>query len=167
VVRTLRSTNAIESMISICRSHSANVKRWRDGRMALRWCAAGMIEAGKHPRRVDGHLHLPRLRAALDAEITATVAPVVQEEVVAARRTPGRHRRSTELRTTSRPSARPLRQDLGGTAAGDDEYVLCADEKTQLQALRRCHPDLPAAPGRIRRSEFEYRRDGTLAHLAA
>jgi len=34
-------------MISICRTHSANVKRWRDGQMALRWCAAGMVEAGK------------------------------------------------------------------------------------------------------------------------
>src|SRR3954454_1785888 len=39
LARTLRSTNAIESMISICRAHSANVKRWRDGQMALRWCA--------------------------------------------------------------------------------------------------------------------------------
>jgi len=28
--RTLRSTNAIESMISICRTHGSNVKRWRD-----------------------------------------------------------------------------------------------------------------------------------------
>jgi transposase len=50
---------------------------------------------------------------------------------------------------------------------GDDEYVLCADEKTQLQALSRCHPDLPPAPGRVRRTEFEYRRGGTLAYLAA
>ena len=45
LARTLRSTNAIESMISICRDHASNVKRWRDGQMALRWCAAGMIEA--------------------------------------------------------------------------------------------------------------------------
>jgi hypothetical protein len=27
------------------RDHSTKVKRWRDGQMALRWCAAGMIEA--------------------------------------------------------------------------------------------------------------------------
>jgi hypothetical protein len=47
LARTLRSTNAIESMISVCRQHAANVKRWRDGQMALRWCAAGMVEAGK------------------------------------------------------------------------------------------------------------------------
>jgi putative transposase len=85
LARTLRSTNAIESMISICRTHSANVKRWRDGQMALRWCAAGMVEAGKQFRRVNGHLHLAKLRAALDAEIAGNVAPVVQdEEVVAA-----------------------------------------------------------------------------------
>ena len=85
LARTLRSTNAIESMISICRTHSANVKRWRDGQMALRWCAAGMVEAGKQFRRVNGHLHLAKLRAALDAEITGTVTPAVHdEEVVAA-----------------------------------------------------------------------------------
>jgi len=85
LARTLRSTNAIESMISICRNHSANVKRWRDGQMALRWCAAGMVEAGKQFRRVNGHLHLPKLRAALDAEIAGTVVSTVQdEEVVAA-----------------------------------------------------------------------------------
>jgi putative transposase len=85
LARTLRSTNAIESMISICRTHSANVKRWRDGQMALRWCAAGMVEAGKQFRRVNGHLHLAKLRAALDAEIAGNVAPAVQdEEVVAA-----------------------------------------------------------------------------------
>jgi hypothetical protein len=35
--RTLRSTNCVESMIEICRDHSRNVKRWRDGQMILRW----------------------------------------------------------------------------------------------------------------------------------
>src|SRR5438067_778691 len=45
LARTLRSTNPIESMISICRTHCTNVKRWRNGQMALRWCAAGMVEA--------------------------------------------------------------------------------------------------------------------------
>ena len=48
-----------------------------------------------------------------------------------------------------------------------DEYVISADEKSQLQALRRRHDDLPASPGRTRRVEFEYRRGGTLAYLAA
>jgi putative transposase len=84
LARTFRSTNAIESMISICRDHARTVKRWRDGQMALRWCAAGMREAGEQFRRVNGHLHLAKLRAALDAEIAETVAPVVQDEDVVA-----------------------------------------------------------------------------------
>jgi transposase len=54
-----------------------------------------------------------------------------------------------------------------GQPLGDDEYVISADEKSQLQALHRRHPDLPPAPGRDRRQEFEYRRGGTLAYLAA
>jgi transposase-like protein len=85
LARTLRSTNAIESMISICREHAGNVKRWRDGTMALRWCAAGMVEAGKQFRRVNGHLHLPALRAMLQAEVAGAVTrPCNDQEVEAA-----------------------------------------------------------------------------------
>jgi DDE superfamily endonuclease len=47
-----------------------------------------------------------------------------------------------------------------------DEYVICADEKTQLQALGRRHLTLPPAPGQASRVEFEYERNGTLAYLA-
>lgn len=47
-----------------------------------------------------------------------------------------------------------------------DEYVICADEKTQLQALGRRHACLPPGPGRPGRFEFDYRRNGTLAYLA-
>ena len=84
LARTLRSTNAIESMISVCREHASNVKRWRDGRMALRWCAAGMVEAGKQFRRVNGHLHLPALRAALEREFAEPVGPAVHNDEVSA-----------------------------------------------------------------------------------
>ena len=78
LARTLRSTNSIESMIEICRDHAANVKRWRDGQMALRWVAAGMGEAATQFRRVNGYLHLPALRAALDATIAA-VTPTKED----------------------------------------------------------------------------------------
>ena len=60
-------------MIEICRDHAVNVKRWQDGQMVLRWTAAGMGEAAKQFRRVNGHLHLPALRAALQAEVARTV----------------------------------------------------------------------------------------------
>ena len=70
LARTFRSTNAVESMISICRTHASNVKNWRDGQMALRWCAAGMVEAGKQFRRVNGHMHLRSLRDTLEGHPT-------------------------------------------------------------------------------------------------
>ena len=66
--------------------HAGNVKRWQDGQMALRWCAAGMVEAAKQFRRVNGFMHLPALRAALEAEVAKTVTGPCedQEEVEAA-----------------------------------------------------------------------------------
>ena len=81
LARTLRSTNAVESMISICRTHASNVKRWRDGQMALRWCAAGMVEAGKQFRRVNGHLHLRALRDTLN-KVTETIGATDHDETV-------------------------------------------------------------------------------------
>jgi putative transposase len=48
--------------------------------MALRWCAAGMLEADHQFRRVNGHLHLPKLRAALDAHFSINVSAVSQNE---------------------------------------------------------------------------------------
>jgi transposase-like protein len=86
LARTLRSTNSIESMISIARDHSMNVKNWQNGNMALRWCAAGMIEATKQFRRVNGHLHLPALRVALDEYVAVQTVGAVRHDdnVVAA-----------------------------------------------------------------------------------
>jgi transposase-like protein len=84
LARTLRTTNPIESMIEICRDHSTNVKRWQDGQMALRWCAAGMAEATKQFRKVNGFLHLPVLRKVLDAEVVnITVTPPAYDQEVA------------------------------------------------------------------------------------
>src|SRR5213593_1764866 len=69
LARSLRSTNCVESMIGIARDHSRNVKRWRNGQMALRWCAAGLVQARAQFRRVNGHLHLRALRAALQRHV--------------------------------------------------------------------------------------------------
>ncbi|MGH3260501.1 MAG: IS256 family transposase, partial [Trebonia sp.] len=80
LARTLRSTNAIESMNSVARTHSRNVKHWKSGNMALRWCAAGMIDAGKQFRRVNGHLHLPALRVALDEHVAAQSVGTVRRD---------------------------------------------------------------------------------------
>jgi len=54
-------------MITLCRNHSTNVKNWQSGNMAVRWCAAGLVEAGKQFRRVNGHLHLASSTASCPA----------------------------------------------------------------------------------------------------
>ena len=52
-------------MMGTVRRVCRNVKRWRNTAMALRWTAAGMIEAAKGFRRLKAHKQLPTLRAAL------------------------------------------------------------------------------------------------------
>ena len=45
LLKTVVSTNPIESMIEIVRAHARNVKHWQNGDMRLRWAAAGMLAA--------------------------------------------------------------------------------------------------------------------------
>lgn len=54
-----------------------------------------------------------------------------------------------------------------GAPLGPDDHVLSADEKTSIQARRRCHPPTPPRPGQPMRVEHEYARGGALAYLAA
>lgn len=82
LARTLTCTNAIESMISICRDAAGHVKRRRDGKMLRRWVAAGMLTAERSFRRVKGCKDMPILVAALRAH-AATVTPACQTEEVA------------------------------------------------------------------------------------
>src|SRR5258705_9695297 len=70
-------------MMGTIRRVTRNVKRWRDAGMALRWVAAGMIEANKGFRRLKAHKQLSVLRAALmacaanfaEAKLTKMLAP--------------------------------------------------------------------------------------------
>jgi DDE superfamily endonuclease len=54
-----------------------------------------------------------------------------------------------------------------GQALGLKDFVLSSDEKTSIQARRRCHAETPPSPGRRRRIEPEYKRMGALQYLAA
>ena len=54
-----------------------------------------------------------------------------------------------------------------GEPLGQGDYVICADEKTSIQARCRCHPTLPPGKARAMRVEHDYRRGGALAYLAA
>jgi transposase len=53
-----------------------------------------------------------------------------------------------------------------GEPLGTGDRILSFDAKPQINARRRLHPTLPAAPGRPVRYEHEYRRQGSLALLA-
>ena len=74
LVKTLGSTNPMESTIDIVRTHARNVKRWRDGDMRLRWAAAGMLLAEQQYRRVKGHAQLDALADALARHATSTIS---------------------------------------------------------------------------------------------
>jgi hypothetical protein len=55
----------------------------------------------------------------------------------------------------------------GGEALGSDEYVICSDEKTSIQARVRIHPTQPVQGHQSMRVEHEYERGGALAYMAA
>jgi putative transposase len=67
--RTLESTNPCESMIECVRRSARNVKRWQSGDMALRWTAAGMLEAERQFRRIIGYRDLAKLALAVERDL--------------------------------------------------------------------------------------------------
>ena len=65
--RSLSTTNPIESTNSVIRRVSGRVKRCRNGQMALRWVAAGLIEAARGFKRLKGYRAMPTLVSAMHA----------------------------------------------------------------------------------------------------
>ena len=88
--RTLTSTNPCESMIECVRRTSRNVKHWQSGEMALRWTAAGMLEAERQFRRIIGYRDLAKLAVAIERDLAHTnpVASPTEEAGAARRRAP-------------------------------------------------------------------------------
>lgn len=54
-----------------------------------------------------------------------------------------------------------------GKPLGPGDFVLSADEKTQIQLITPRDPIVPTTPGRALRVSSDYRRHGTCAYLAA
>lgn len=65
LARCLATTNVIESPNSVVRRVSRRVTNYRDVKMAMRWAAAGFLEAEKAFRRLRGHKNIPALVHAL------------------------------------------------------------------------------------------------------
>lgn len=66
LLKSLATTNPIESSLSVAGETTRRVKRWRDGDMRLRWCAAGLLKAESRFRRVKGYRDLPNLIQAME-----------------------------------------------------------------------------------------------------
>jgi putative transposase len=81
LAKTLTNTNVIESMISIERDTTRNVKRWRDGTMVKRWVAAGMLNAERSFRRLNGCRDMAVLVDALAAHAGVVTPPCESLEV--------------------------------------------------------------------------------------
>lgn len=67
--RILCSTNIIENIQGGVKRVARNVKRWRNGSMALRWAVTGLMESEKKFRRIRGHRDLAQLIRAIEAKV--------------------------------------------------------------------------------------------------
>ena len=82
--RSLACTNIIENALGTVRRVTRNVKRWRSAEMALRWTAAGMLEASKTFRRLKAYRQLPILRKALEDHMRRAKAGSALETIMQA-----------------------------------------------------------------------------------
>ena len=53
------------------------MKRWQSGAMALRWTAAGMLEAERQFRRIIGYQQLATLALAIERDLASSVTTEV------------------------------------------------------------------------------------------
>jgi hypothetical protein len=101
-VRTIRSTNSLDSMISI--AHPLLLREAvQSGNMPLRWCTAGMAEASKRLRRVNGHLRLAAIRRTVD-----DTSMSVPRDRMTARPPPNDH---VDRRRNQRRAGHPLKAE--------------------------------------------------------
>jgi putative transposase len=63
--QTLRTTNPIDNIFGGVRDRTRRVKKWKGGRMILRWCAVALLDAEANFRRIRGHAEMPKLVTAL------------------------------------------------------------------------------------------------------
>ena len=132
LARTLTSTNPIESMISVGRSTTHNVKRWRDGTMVKRWAAAGMLNAERSFRRVKGCKEMPRLVEALLRHVDPAVTPSYDMRGPHRRRS-GRHRTPTTFGTIDRSRGHaPQRPHSGRRSRGRTVAQGAADDQVDI-----------------------------------
>ena len=183
---------AIARQLGVC---TDTVRKWRRRFAEGRWPRAGRCPAQRAPsifyRHRPGRGHRAGVRAAGQSGVPLSrwSGPDLARELGARRQLavsastirrgladdalkPWQHRSWISVRDPqfAAKAARVLDLYAGmwdGLPLGAGDYVICADEKTSIQARCRCHPTLPPGKARAMRVGHDYDRGGALAYLAA
>ncbi len=71
--RSLKTTNALESVMAQVEQRTGKVDRWRTSDQKQRWLAAALLDIEPRLQRIRGHRALPKLRDALRRQLTKEV----------------------------------------------------------------------------------------------
>jgi len=154
--------------------HVDTVRKWR-----RRFAASGLAGLKNAPRSgrppvftAADRAEAIALACALPAESGVPLAKWSGPELARDALKPWQHRswisvRDPQFAATAAPVLDLYAETWNGQPLGSNDYVICADEKTSIQARCRCHPTLPPGKARAMRTEHDYDRGGALAYLAA
>ena len=67
--RSLKTTNCLESIISMVELRCGKVSYWRNSSQKHRWLGAALLEIEPRLHRIHGYKYLPQLRSALQEEL--------------------------------------------------------------------------------------------------
>lgn len=78
--KSFKTTNIIESVLSVVEAKVAKVSRWKNSNQKQRWLATVLLDTEPRLNRISGHACLPLLREAIQKELKITF----QEEALSA-----------------------------------------------------------------------------------
>ena len=67
---SLKTTNCLESIFSQVETRTGRVCHWKNSSQKHRWLAAALLDLEPRLRRIRGYQHLPRLREAIQRELS-------------------------------------------------------------------------------------------------
>jgi len=67
---SLKTTNCLESIFSQVEARTGRVCHWKNSSQKQRWLAAALLDIEPRLRRIRGYQHLPRLREAIQRELS-------------------------------------------------------------------------------------------------
>jgi len=72
--RSFKTTNCIESIMALVGQRTDKVDYWKNSNQKQRWLAAAVLDIEPRLNRINGHMHLPELREAIQRELGLTGA---------------------------------------------------------------------------------------------